>query len=56
MTPLQMDAQRWHDRISAIIDEIYEVKDGALGRPFGENDKWHEKLSRAASDTSSITN
>ncbi len=50
MTPLQMDANHWHDKISEIIEEIYDVKDGALGRPFSENDKWHEKLSRVASE------
>jgi hypothetical protein len=29
---------------------IYQVKDGALRSPFGEDAKWHEKLSHVSAE------
>ena len=50
MTDLQNDAGHWHNRINDLIDSIYQVKDNALSSPFGEDAKWHEKLSRVTAE------
>ncbi len=50
MSDLKHEAERWHNKINELIDSIYQVKDNALGNPFGDDAKWHERLSRVAGE------
>ena len=50
MSDLQKDAKHWHGRILDLIASIYQVKNEGLGRPFEEDGKWHENLSRVAAE------
>ena len=45
MSDLQKDAARWRRKVTELIKVIHQVKDGALRSPFGEDARWHEKLS-----------
>jgi hypothetical protein len=44
------DAEHWRVKITELIKVIYQVKDGALRSPFGEDAKWHEKLSHVTAE------
>ena len=44
MSDLQKDAEYWHRTTLELIESIYQVKDKALGDPFGEHARWHEIL------------
>jgi hypothetical protein len=50
MSDLKKDAEHWRGKISELIKVIYQVKDGALHSPFGEDAKWHEKLSNVTAE------
>jgi len=50
MSDLQKDAEYWHRTTLELIELIYQVKDKALGDPFGEHARWHEILSRVTAE------
>jgi hypothetical protein len=50
MSDLKKDAAHWRDKITELVKVIYQVKDGALRSPFGEDAKWHEKLSHVSAE------
>lgn len=50
MSELQKDVELWRGKITELIKVIYQVKDGALRTPFGEDAKWHEKLSHVTAE------
>jgi len=50
MSDLKEDAARWRGKITELVKMIYQVKDGALRNPFGEDAKWHEKLSQVSAE------
>ena len=50
MSDLKEDAARWRGKIIELVKVIYQVKDGALRSPFGEDAKWHEKLSHVSAE------
>jgi hypothetical protein len=50
MSDLQRDTEHWHGRATKLIETIHQVKDGALSNPFGEDAKWHERLSGVATE------
>ncbi len=50
MSDLKHEAEHWQNKVNALIESIYQVKDNALGNPFDEGARWHERLSRVAGD------
>ena len=50
MSDLKEDAARWRGKIIELVKVIYQVKDGALRSPFGEDAEWHEKLSHVSAE------
>ena len=50
MSDLQKDAARWRSKVTELIKVIYQVKDGALRSLFGEDARWHEKLSHVTAE------
>ncbi|MFY9837535.1 MAG: hypothetical protein WAK55_13920 [Xanthobacteraceae bacterium] len=50
MSELKKDAEHWHGKITELTKVIYQVKDGALRSPFGEDAKWHERLSHVTAE------
>jgi hypothetical protein len=50
MSDLQKDAEHWRSKVTELIKVIYQVKDGALRGPFGEDARWREKLSNVTAE------
>lgn len=50
MSDPQKDAEHWRGKVTELIKVIYQVKDGGLRSPFGENARWHEKLSNVTAE------
>jgi hypothetical protein len=50
MNDLQKSAEHWRSKVAEPIKVIYQVKDGALGSPFGPDARWHGKLSNVTAE------
>ena len=50
MSDLQKDAARRRSKVTELIKVLYQVKDGALRSLFGEDARWHEKLSHVTAE------
>jgi len=55
MNDLQKSAEHWRSKVAELIKVIYQVKDGALGSPFGADARWHEKLSNVTTELDYLT-